>query len=113
MKSAVSAGKSFYIHLWHDAPHKPIEAIPSFLKPSMVGGKGYTDSIMYKSMIQSVDAGIGQIQKALINMGIENNTILVFCLIMDRKWVWVALQDLEDENEVYSKEVYESHVFGN
>ena len=82
----------FYLHVWFDAPHKPLEAIPPhsnhFYDSNSNGnsndngnGNGkytLTDGQKYETMVQSMDAQVGRIINTLDTLGITNNTIVVF-----------------------------------
>lgn len=79
---SVKKGEKFYMHLWFDAPHMPIELIEEFA-PMYEEYKSSRSNITstelkYKTMISSMDAAIGRIRKALVDLNIAKDTLIVF-----------------------------------
>ncbi len=66
-----SAGTSFFLHLCHAMPHKPLAASPAFYTPD-------TREDLYHDVIRELDWSTGQIIHALKERGILDNTILIF-----------------------------------
>ena len=107
MKESLAHNKSFYIHLWFHAPHGPWEEIPEYrklyaqytrptcndTKSNMICeeehkvyrartklGVPFTESIDYKyqTMVTSMDKSIGDVLKAVKDLGIQRKTLIVF-----------------------------------
>lgn len=86
MNRTIHSGKNFYMHLWFDAPHSPWEIIHPFEKLYNSKTKQPVDITLtrsaqrfpYLTMISSMDAAIGRIRRALVDLGIANNTLVVF-----------------------------------
>ena len=73
-------GVKFYIHLWFDAPHGPWEKISPYdtwYKPNMWEGRDSRNA-KYATMVSSMDANIGRLRKAIVDLGIERTTLIVF-----------------------------------
>jgi arylsulfatase A len=80
--------KPFFLYVSHLAVHFPWQG-PSD-PPHRVEGKDYTNdkwgiipdknnvSSHVKAMVESVDSGVGMIMKTLSNLGIEENTLVIF-----------------------------------
>lgn len=62
--------KSFLLYLPHNMPHVPLFCSPEFEGKSGVG--------LYGDVIMELDWSVGQVNQALKNNGIENNTIVIF-----------------------------------
>ncbi len=76
--SSLDSGHPFYINLWFDVPHTPYEPAP---EPHLGKYKkrGYTgNKLFYCSMVSHMDACIGQIIEHLEELGIRDNTLIVF-----------------------------------
>ena len=73
--------KPFFLYLPHYAVHTPIEALDSLIQkyqnkpPDSL--KGHTRP-EYAAMIESVDASVGAIMNKLEELGLDENTIVVF-----------------------------------
>lgn len=83
MRETSARGQPFYMHLWYDAPHGPWETIAPFNKlytPSQFDGKASRNDRNYKyaTMVSSVDANIGRLRRALDEMKISQDTVIVF-----------------------------------
>ncbi len=80
-----NTGNPLFLYLPHEAPHYPIQA----RKDAAVRNEGSgnyirkvpNDSvpIIYTDMIETMDEGIGEILKTLQDLGIEDNTLVIFC----------------------------------
>eukprot|EP01042_Synura_sphagnicola_P002146 gene2146-2565_t len=88
MNETISRGENFFMQLWFYAPHGPWEIIPQYrhLYPDMVS-KGMCVNGMpgrncreeeYMTMISAMDGSVGMVLQALRQLGIDNNTIVVF-----------------------------------
>ena len=62
--------KSFFIYLAHNMPHVPVFASEDF--------KGKSKNGVYGDVLLELDWSVGEIQKALHNAGISENTLVVF-----------------------------------
>jgi arylsulfatase A-like enzyme len=62
--------KPFFLYLPHVMPHVPIFASPAFRGTSKRG--------LYGDVVQELDAGVGDVLKALADTGVEKNTLVVF-----------------------------------
>ncbi|MGC6459386.1 MAG: sulfatase [Akkermansiaceae bacterium] len=62
--------KPFFIYLPHPQPHVPLYAGKEY--------EGKTAQGLYSDVIREIDAGVGQIMKALEDNGIDDNTLVVF-----------------------------------
>ncbi len=76
--SSFESGRPFYINLWFDVPHTPYEPAPEphlskYKKRGFAGNK-----LFYCSMVSHLDACIGQIIQHLEELGIRDNTFVVF-----------------------------------
>lgn len=74
----------FFLHLSHHAVHTALQAPASVVdkyknKPV---GKYHTNPV-YAAMIEKLDDGVGKICRAIQEMGIEENTIIIF---YSRQW---------------------------
>ena len=70
--------KPFFINLWWLVPHKPYEPAP---EPhwSATAAEGISDDQhRFRSMVQHMDAKVGQILDKLDELGIADNTIVLF-----------------------------------
>jgi len=80
MNETVASGKNFFIHLWFDAPHGPWEIIEPYNKwysPTKWEGANSRNA-KYATMVSSMDANIGRVRRAIQDMGIAENTLIVF-----------------------------------
>ena len=66
-----SAGSPFFLHLCHAMPHKPLAASSAFYTPD-------TRDDLYHDVIRELDWSTGQIFDALNELGILENTIIIF-----------------------------------
>ncbi len=60
----------FFLYLAHNMPHVPLGASPNF--------KGKSANGLYGDVIEELDWGIGQIMKKLQELGLDENTIIIF-----------------------------------
>jgi arylsulfatase A-like enzyme len=71
--------KPFFVYMAHHAVHTPIQAKEDIIslykdKPT----EGCHDNATYAAMIQSVDESVGKIHQTIKNLGLEENTIIIF-----------------------------------
>lgn len=76
MQTAVADSKPFMTTIWFHAPHSPIVAGPEYLKMY----KDYTEGEQhYYGCITAMDKQIGRLLEEVRKLGIERNTMLLFC----------------------------------
>jgi len=68
----------FFLHLTYNAPHTPLEAPLEEIQPFLATGQFNKGVSMIYAMIHRMDSGIAQISDTLKELGLEENTILVF-----------------------------------
>lgn len=78
----------FLVYVAYNAPHTPLQAKeedlklygydPSQKKANAKGGKGASPRQTYSAMVTNMDRGIGRIQEAIREAGIEKNTFFLF-----------------------------------
>jgi arylsulfatase A-like enzyme len=61
----------FFLHLCHAMPHKPLAASEGFYTPE-------TKNDLYDDVMRELDWSVGQVVKKLKELGILDNTILIF-----------------------------------
>ncbi len=69
--------KPFYFNMWHYAVHAPIQGAPRLMDKYRLPGKTEAQ-VQYASMVESVDRSLGKILKKLNELGMADNTIVVF-----------------------------------
>ncbi len=78
-KNPNNTGKPFFLYLAHYAVHTPIQAKQEITdKYAAKTGVACHNNPTYAAMIQSVDKSVGMISKTLTELGLSENTILVF-----------------------------------
>ena len=81
---AVKRGLPFMAVIWFMTPHEPYETVPRFRQlyegaDDNDNGNEYTqDEMDYFGDVSAMDAGIGMIRAALRDLGVAENTIVVF-----------------------------------
>ncbi|MDN5216840.1 sulfatase [Fulvivirgaceae bacterium BMA12] len=60
----------FFVYLAHSMPHIPLYVSEKF--------KGYSEKGIYGDVIEEIDWSVGQINKVLTDLGLEENTLVVF-----------------------------------
>src|SRR4029453_751346 len=63
-------GKRFFSYIAHRSPHLPNYVAPPFAGRSRAG--------LYGDVIEELDSTVGDVMKALVDMGVDQNTIVVF-----------------------------------
>lgn len=72
-------GKPFFVYLAHHAVHKPIQAKEGYSKYyEEKEGQGCQSQAEYAAMIKSVDESVGKVNKTLEDLGLSENTIVIF-----------------------------------
>lgn len=77
MREAVTARRPFFLHLAHYAVHTPIQADSSRLG-RYIDTKRSAANKHYATMVESMDASLGAVMKTLEDLGIAENTLLIF-----------------------------------
>lgn len=67
----------FFMHLSHYAVHTPIEAKEAYVKQYRKQGKSETEA-KYAAMVQSMDESLGQVMQKIEELGLEENTVILF-----------------------------------
>ncbi len=62
--------KPFFVYLPHSMPHIPLYASEKF--------KGHSEKGIYGDVIEEIDWSVGQINKTLKDLGLEENTLVIF-----------------------------------
>jgi len=79
MRKAREAKKPFLLVITHFAVHRPLQApqaeIDHFKSKPTVGGH---DNPIYAGMIRALDSSFGRVVKALDDLGIADNTLIIF-----------------------------------
>ena len=92
IEESSESGDPFFINLWYKVPHTPYEPAPEphLSKYSMNpfpekenqnfhrGHNAPGDGILYNSMVSNLDANIGRITNRLEELGILDNTVIIF-----------------------------------
>ncbi len=73
-----AAGKPFFINLWWLVPHKPYEPAPAPHWAATAADGISDDQHRFRSMVQHMDAKVGQILKKLDELKIARNTLVLF-----------------------------------
>lgn len=71
MRQAVAARQPFFLYLAHAMPHKPLAASEDFYTPD-------TPDDLYADVIRELDWSVGEVQKALHELAIDEDTLLIF-----------------------------------
>lgn len=68
----------FFLNLWFDVPHTPYEPAPEphLSRYEKLGASG--DQLYFRSMVSHLDAGIGRLVDRLKELGIYDNTMIIF-----------------------------------
>ena len=82
MTAQKKKGKPFFIYLAHYLVHGPWSPNKAFCTPkewaSYVENKGKMNAITYPAMVRELDHHVGLLQKALKDLGIEKETMVIF-----------------------------------
>ncbi|MCZ0950969.1 MAG: sulfatase [Rhodospirillaceae bacterium] len=79
METSVAAGQPFYMQLSHYAPHVGFQALVVTLEKwdSIAPGAIHTDPV-YAAMTEDLDTGIGRVLDKLQDLGVDNNTYVIY-----------------------------------
>ena len=79
MEASVDAGTSFYMQLSHFAPHVGFQALEETIEKwgEIEPGELHADSV-YAAMTEDLDTGIGVVLDKLHDLGIEENTYVIY-----------------------------------
>ena len=79
MEASVDGGQPFYMQLSHYAPHVGFQALEETAEKwgSVEPGAMHTDPV-YAAMTEDLDTGIGRVLDKLQDMGIGNNTYVIY-----------------------------------
>jgi arylsulfatase A-like enzyme len=82
IKRAKNKNQPFFAYVPYYLVHAPLEPKPTYLKKFQEKLKNNKDvgpkEIKVLAMLKSLDDSVGQLMKALCDLGLENNTILIF-----------------------------------
>lgn len=71
--------RPFLLHLWHYAPHVPIQAKEALIeKFRNKRADGLQDDPVYAAMMTSLDESVGRVLAALDQHGLADNTVVIF-----------------------------------
>ena len=71
--------KPFFLYLSHYSVHTPIDGHPDFISRfNEKSGDGNQANPQYASMVYSLDQSVGRVMKALNDLGVSENTVVIF-----------------------------------
>lgn len=75
LKTERDPEKPFYLQIWNHEPHKPIKSAPEYkaLYPDETPGRQE-----YFGNITQIDVGFGKLMEGLRELGLEENTLVIF-----------------------------------
>jgi len=73
-----NAGTSFFLHLAHYAVHTPIQAKKRLIEYYQQKPPTFQDNPVYAAMVHSVDESVGLIIQKLKELGLYENTFIIF-----------------------------------
>jgi arylsulfatase A-like enzyme len=75
----IKTGKPFFLYLSHHAVHTPIQAKDDIINKYLEkDGDGCHNNAKYAAMIESVDQSVSKINQTLEELGLSENTIIIF-----------------------------------
>lgn len=77
IESGNKSGKPFFINFCPFNPHVPLEVVPQKYM-DLYAGKVTGDELLYRAMVSQLDGSVGAIMNKLKELGIEENTIIIF-----------------------------------
>lgn len=77
IRSAVADGQPFFCYFAHYAPHTPIQPDERFAPKYRAAGLDHTEAA-YASLIEGVDKSVGDLLGLLDELGIAENTLVIF-----------------------------------
>jgi arylsulfatase A-like enzyme len=86
--------KPFFMSLHTNAPHDPWAVPESYSKPYLEQGMSETMAVFY-GMITCIDENIGRLRKRLAELGIAENTLIVFLTDNGTTAGWITYQSKE------------------
>lgn len=80
METQARKNQPFFLYLPYNAPHPPMQATWEKLRKyyPYEGKKGFTARDLARAMIDSLDEGVGKIMEKLKELGIDENTLVIF-----------------------------------
>jgi arylsulfatase A len=72
------AGAPFFLHLAYSAPHFPLQSHPQDAAPFLESGTNTTAVANLYGMLRGMDRGIGQLLQQLSDLGLLDDTLVVF-----------------------------------
>jgi len=86
MNVSVVKHKPFFINLWFNAPHSPLEEIPGWHEKLTGESRNYDDPDLkpldltgkYRTMVADMDHQVGRVLRNLEALGIEKSTLVIF-----------------------------------
>jgi arylsulfatase A-like enzyme len=73
--------RPFYLNLWYHSVHTPIEGKPELVakyRGKVVAGSNHVNPD-YAAMVASLDENVGRVLQKLVDCGIADRTLVVFC----------------------------------
>ncbi|MEQ8790965.1 MAG: sulfatase-like hydrolase/transferase [Pirellulaceae bacterium] len=78
-RAAAKDGKPFFLYLAYNAPHTPIQPPPEWVAKVKQREPGITDRrAKLVALIEHLDDGVGQVMRTLQDVGLAENTLVVF-----------------------------------
>ncbi|HUT26110.1 MAG TPA: sulfatase [Sumerlaeia bacterium] len=77
LAEAAGTGKPFYLYMSHYTVHTPLEPDKRFVQRYLDQGVDKAEAV-YASMVESMDDSLGQILKKLEDLGVAEDTIILF-----------------------------------
>ena len=78
IKKDVAAGKPFFLNLWWLVPHVPYEPAPEPHWTGTTAAGISEDQHCFRSMVEHMDAKVGQIMRTLEELKVADNTLILF-----------------------------------
>ncbi len=78
LEKLAASDKPFFLNVWWLVPHKPYEPAPAPHWAATAKEGISDDQHRFRSMVQHMDAKVGEILKKLDNLGIAENTLVLF-----------------------------------
>ncbi len=78
IEKLAASGKPFFLNVWWLVPHKPYEPAPAPHWSATVKQGISDDQHRFRSMVQHMDAKVGEVLAKLDKLGIAENTLVIF-----------------------------------
>lgn len=81
-RAQAKAGKPFFLFLPTTLPHGKLQATPEMLAPfadKYADNPNPNNARLYAAMVTKLDADVGQVMALIRELGIEKNTLFIFC----------------------------------